>query len=55
MKNKLLITLSISLITILLAITSCDTGNPDDEFDAAGLANTLMGTDSEYLLSHGNT
>jgi len=55
MKNKLLITLSISVITVLLAITSCNTGNPDDEFDAAGLASPLMGTDSEYLLSHGNT
>ena len=55
MKNRLLITLNISVISVLLAITACDTKNPDDGFDAAGLASPLMGTDSEYLLSHGNT
>jgi len=41
---------------LLVAVTDCNTVSmEDDEFDAASLANPLMGTDSEFLLSHGNT
>lgn len=54
MKNPVLMALIFTIIVV--AITSCNrAGSEDDDFDPASLASPLMGTDSEYLLSHGNT
>ena len=56
MKNKQLIILSFTVMTLFVAVTACNSVKTDDEeFDVASLANPLMGTDSEFLLSHGNT
>ena len=56
MKNKQLVTLSFTVMTLFVAVTACNSvKTEDEEFDAASLANPLMGTDSEFLLSHGNT
>lgn len=44
------------LLAILLIISGCNqTAEKRIEFDPAELVNPLMGTDSEYRLSHGNT
>lgn len=42
-------------LAIALALGGCTTQKDGDPFSPADLANPLMGTDSEYLLSHGNT
>jgi predicted alpha-1,2-mannosidase len=56
MKYKQLITLSFTVMTLFVAVTACNSvKTEDEEFDVASLANPLMGTDSEFLLSHGNT
>ena len=56
MKNKQLIILSFTVMTLFVAVTACNSvKTEDEEFDVASLANPLMGTDSEFLLSHGNT
>ncbi|MFN8239281.1 MAG: GH92 family glycosyl hydrolase [Bacteroidales bacterium] len=39
----------------LLNLAGCTTSVPEPEFDAVDLVNPLMGTDSDYRLSHGNT
>jgi putative alpha-1,2-mannosidase len=43
-----------SLLIISLVFTGCDRSDKET-IEAADLASPLMGTDSEYLLSHGNT
>lgn len=40
---------------LMMALYGCSNNNDDNIIYPADLANTLMGTDSEYLLSHGNT
>ena len=41
-------------VLFVLVITSCKS-SPEEKNEPADLVNPLMGTDSEYLLSHGNT
>src|SRR5512133_4168846 len=41
-------------LAIALVFGGCKT-QEEESFSPADLANPLMGTDSEYLLSHGNT
>ncbi len=46
---------SAALIALfVLALTGCKS-SPEETNEPADMANPLMGTDSEYLLSHGNT
>jgi len=50
----------VNLLTILIAImlflpTGCSENNEENEFDPVELVNPLMGTDSDFWLSHGNT
>jgi predicted alpha-1,2-mannosidase len=56
MRNKTLIKLSTAALAVLFAlvITNCKS-SLEEKNEPADLVNTLMGTDSEYLLSHGNT
>ena len=44
-----------SWLILLVIVFSCCRSEEDNKFDPADLVNPLMGTDSEYLLSHGNT
>ncbi|MFZ0473148.1 MAG: GH92 family glycosyl hydrolase, partial [Bacteroidales bacterium] len=56
MRNKTLIKLGVATLAVLfvLVITGCKS-SLEEKDEPADLVNTLMGTDSEYLLSHGNT
>jgi hypothetical protein len=40
---------------LLWSMTGCSDNNSGTIFSPADLVNPLMGTDSEYKLSHGNT
>jgi len=46
-----------TLLLLLILFSGCrqDHNVSDSDFDPSDLVNTLMGTDSEYKLSHGNT
>ncbi len=52
-------TMLVAAIAVLFAISLAGCGHPGEQAEMpiapADLANPLMGTDSEYLLSHGNT
>ncbi|MFH0842504.1 MAG: GH92 family glycosyl hydrolase [Bacteroidota bacterium] len=43
------------LLISLIFFSGCDNSVKDDVFDPVELVNPLMGTDSDYWLSHGNT
>jgi len=43
------------LLVVLLSISGCNNSVTDTESDPADLVNPLMGTDSEFRLSNGNT
>lgn len=48
--------LSVSLVAaVLFLFDGCSVPGKHEPFDPAGKVNTLMGTDSDYRLSHGNT
>ncbi|MBG0859362.1 MAG: GH92 family glycosyl hydrolase [Bacteroidales bacterium] len=47
--------LTIIVNALLILISGCSENRNDTEFDPVELVNPLMGTDSEFRLSHGNT
>ena len=47
--------LTVLPVIILIQLTGCSESINDSDFDPADLVNPLMGTDSEYKLSNGNT
>ena len=54
-KNRIVNYLTITLFLSLFFMTGCATEKIEKDFDPVELVNPLMGTDSEFRLSHGNT
>jgi predicted alpha-1,2-mannosidase len=55
LKKQIVNTLTILQVILILQLTSCSENKTETVFDPVELVNPLMGTDSEFKLSTGNT